>query len=155
MARVPAGLGRRAAEEHGMSPDELVRRFFSEVFNDGKTDAVEVFIHSDHRNHDPTAREVPAGPEGVRRLVELYRSAFPDIRFEHDEVITVGDKVAHRWTFTGTHRGEIMGVEPTGRSVMVQGIEMNRIADGKIAESWAISDALGLLEQLGAEPPGA
>lgn len=98
---------------------------------------------------------MPAGREGVRRLVELYRSAFPDIHFEHDDVITVGDKVAHRWTFTGTHRGEIMGIEPTGTSVMVQGIEMNRITDGKIAESWAMSDALGLLEQLGAEPTGA
>lgn len=112
-----------------MSPDELVRRFFSEVFNDGRTDAALVFIHAEHRNHD--------------------------IHFEHDDVITVGDKVAHRWTFAGTHRGEIMGIEPTGRSVTVKGIEMNRIADGKIAESWAISDALGLLEQLGAEPPGA
>jgi predicted ester cyclase len=70
-------------------------------------------------------------------------------------VISVGDKVAHRWTFTGTHRGELMGLEPTGRSVTVEGIEMNRIADGKIAESWAISDALGLREQLGAEQPEA
>lgn len=134
-----------------MNPEALVRRFFSEVFNEGRVEAVEVFIHPDHRNHDPTAPEVPAGPDGVRRLVELYRTAFPDIRFEHENVICVGDKVAHRWTFTGTHRGEIMGVKPTGRSVTVQGIEMNRIADGKIAESWAISDALGLREQLGAE----
>jgi predicted SnoaL-like aldol condensation-catalyzing enzyme len=60
-----------------MSPDELVRRFSSEVFNDGRTDAAQVFIHADHRNHDPTAPEVPAGREGVRRLVELYRSASP------------------------------------------------------------------------------
>jgi len=134
-----------------MNPEALVRRFFSEVFNEGRVEAVEVFIHPDHRNHDPTAPEVPAGPDGVRRLAELYRTAFPDIRFEHENVICVGDKVAHRWTFTGTHRGEIMGVKPTGRSVTVQGIEMNRIADGKIAESWAISDALGLREQLGAE----
>jgi steroid delta-isomerase-like uncharacterized protein len=137
-----------------MRPEALVRRFFSEVFNEGRADAVEAFIHADHRNHDPTAPEVPAGPEGVRRLVEIYRTAFPDIHFEHEDVICVGDRVAHRWTFTGTHRGEIMGVEPTGRSVTVRGIEMNRIADGKIAESWAISDALGLLEQLGAERPG-
>jgi steroid delta-isomerase-like uncharacterized protein len=137
-----------------MNSETLVRRFFSEVFNEGSADAVTAFIHTDHRNHDPTAPEVPAGPDGVRRLVELYRTAFPDIHFEHDDVICVGDKVAHRWTFTGTHRGEIMGVEPSGRSVTVHGIEMNRIADGKIAESWAISDALGLLEQLGAARPG-
>jgi predicted ester cyclase len=114
---------------------------------------VDAFIHPEHENHDPTAPEVPRGPEGVRRLAELYRSAFPDLHFEHEEIVVAGDRVAHRWTFRGTHRGEIMGIEPTGRSVAVQGIEINRIADGKIAESWAISDALGMLEQLGVELP--
>lgn len=49
-------------------------------------------IHATHRNHDPTAREVPAGPEGVRRLVELYRAAFPDLHFEHEDVISLGDR---------------------------------------------------------------
>ena len=123
------------------------------MFNEGNLGAVDKFIHPDHENHDPTAPEVPQGPEGVRRLVELYRSAFPDLRFEHGEVVAAGDRVAHRWAFTGTHRGEIMGIEPTGRAVTVQGIEINRIAGGKIAESWAISDALGMLEQLGVEVP--
>jgi steroid delta-isomerase-like uncharacterized protein len=132
----------------------LVELFFSQVFNEGDIGALSTFIHPNHRNHDPTAPEVPDGPEGVRRLVELYRRAFPDIHFEHEDLTSVGDKVAHRWTFTGTHRGEIKGIEPTGRSVAVQGIEVNRIADGKIAESWAISDALGMLEQLGAEIRG-
>jgi predicted ester cyclase len=60
--------------------------------------------------------------------------------------------VAHRWTFTGTHRGEIMGIDATGRQVAVDGLEVNRIADGKIADSWALSDSAGLLEQLGARP---
>jgi steroid delta-isomerase-like uncharacterized protein len=133
--------------------ETLVRRFFSEVFNQGDLEAVDAFIHPQHENHDPTAPEVPKGPDGVRRLVELYRSAFPDIHFEHEDIVDLGDKVAHRWTFTGTHRGEIMGIEPTGREVTVQGIEINRIADGKIADSWAISDALGMLEQLGVEVP--
>jgi predicted ester cyclase len=132
----------------------VVERFFSQVFNEGDEGAIDTFIHPSHRNHDPTALDVPDGPEGVRRLVELYRAAFPDIHFEHEDVTSLGDKVVHRWTFTGTHRGEIMGIEPTGRSVAVRGIEVNRIADGKITESWAISDALGMLEQLGAEIRG-
>jgi steroid delta-isomerase-like uncharacterized protein len=133
--------------------ETLVRRFFAEVFNQGDLEAIDAFIHPEHENHDPTAPDIPTGPEGVRRLVELYRSAFPDLRFEHAEIVAMGDKVAHRWTFTGTHRGEIMGVEPTGKAVTVQGIEINRIADGKIADSWAISDALGMLQQLGVELP--
>jgi steroid delta-isomerase-like uncharacterized protein len=134
--------------------ETLIRRFFSEAFNEGDLEAVDSFIHPEHENHDPTAPDVPAGSEGVRRLVEMYRSAFPDIRFEHEEIVSAGDRIAHRWTFTGTHRGEIMGIEPTGKAVTVRGIEINRIADGRIADSWAISDALGMLRQLGVELPG-
>jgi steroid delta-isomerase-like uncharacterized protein len=138
-----------------VTPEEnrrLVLRFFAEVFNAGDVAAVDAFIHPEHENHDPTAPDVPAGPEGVRRLVELYRGAFPDLRFDHDMLFAADEWVAHRWTFTGTHRGEIMGIDATGRQVAVDGLEVNRIADGKIAESWALSDSAGLLEQLGARP---
>ena len=65
---------------------------------------------------------MPPGLEGVKRLIGMYRSAFPDIRFETGEMIGEGDTVAHRWTFTGTHRGALMGVEPTGRRVEVAGV---------------------------------
>ena len=141
-----------------MTPEEnrqLVLRFFSEVFNAGDLEAVDAFIHPAHENHDPTAPDVPTGPDGVRRLVELYRGAFPDLRFEHEILAATDEWVAHRWTFSGTQRGEILGIEPTGKAVAVQGLEVNRIADGKIAESWALSDSLGLLEQLGASPSGS
>jgi steroid delta-isomerase-like uncharacterized protein len=138
-----------------VTPEEnrrLVLRFFAEVFNTGDVAAVDAFIHPEHENHDPTAPDVPAGPEGVRRLVELYRGAFPDLRFDHEMLFATDEWVAHRWTFTGTHRGEVMGIDATGRQVAVDGLEVNRIADGKIAESWALSDSAGLLEQLGARP---
>ena len=133
--------------------ETLVRDFFCEVFEGGNLDAVEHFIAPGHENHDPTAADVPRGPEGVRQLAELYRSAFPDIAFEHEEMLSSGDRVIHRWTLTGTHRGELMGIAPTGQAVRVSGIEINRIADGKIAESWAMSDLRGLLEQLGVDVP--
>jgi steroid delta-isomerase-like uncharacterized protein len=138
-----------------VTPEEnrrLVLRFFAEVFNAGDVGAGDAFIHPEHENHDPTAPAVPAGPEGVRRLVELYRGAFPDLRFAPEMLFATDEWVAHRWTFTGTHRGEIMGIDATGMQVAVDGLEVNRIADGKIAESWALSDSAGLLEQLGARP---
>jgi predicted ester cyclase len=75
----------------------------------------------------------------VRRLVGLYRAAFPDLHFEHEEVISLGDRVAHRWTFSGTHRGEIICIEPTGRSVMVQGDR------GEPDRGWQDRRALGHL----------
>jgi hypothetical protein len=67
------------------------RRVYFEVFNGGNLEAVDDLIHPEHENHDPTAPDVPKGPEGVRRLVELYRSAFPDIRFEREEIVVAGE----------------------------------------------------------------
>ena len=68
----------------------------------------------------------------------MYRSAFPDIRLETGEMVCEGDTVAHRRTFTGTHRGALMGVEPTGRRVEVVGVEMNRVENGRISGSWTL-----------------
>ncbi len=95
---------------------------------------------------------MPPGPEGVKELIGMYRAAFPDIRFETGEMICEGDTVAHRWTFTGTHEGALMGVEPTGRRVEVAGVEMNRVENGRISASWTVSDSLGLMRQLGLTP---
>jgi len=127
---------------------DVVRRFVEEVMNGGDLEAADELVAPDHVNHDPTAPAVPPGPEGVKELIGMYRAAFPDIRFETGEMICEGDTVAHRWTFTGTHQGEMMGVEPTGRRVEVAGSEMNRVENGRISASWTVSDALGLMQQL-------
>ena len=126
--------------------EAIVHRFVEEVMNGGNLDAAEDLISHDHVNHDPTAPEVPPGPAGIKQLIGMYCSAFPDIRFETGEMISDGATVAHRWTFTGTHEGEMMGVEPTGKRVEVSGVEMNHVEDGRITAS----DAMGLMRQLGA-----
>lgn len=134
-----------------MTPEEdrrLEIRFFAEVLGAGDVAAIDPFIHPERENHDPTAPDLPVGPEGVRRLVELYRGALLD----HEMLFAIDEWVAHRWTFTGTHRGDLMGIDATARRVAVDGLEVNRIVDRKIAESWALSDSGGLLEQLGARP---
>lgn len=66
-----------------------------------------------------------------------------------------GDRVVARWTGTGNHRGELMGLAPTGKPIDVDAISIFRIADGKIAEKWTVWDALGLLQQVGAAPAPA
>jgi predicted ester cyclase len=130
----------------------VVIRFVEEVMNGGDLDAADYLISPDHENHDPTAPDVPAGPGGIKELIGMYRSAFPDIRFTTGEMICEGDTVAHRWTFTGSHEGALMGVEPTGRRVEVAGVEMNRVENGRISASWTVSDSLGLMRQLGLTP---
>lgn len=134
----------------GASPEEIVRSFFEAVFNEGEDglEAIERFVAADHLNHDPTAPQVPPGPQGVRELARYYREAFPDLRYEIEDIVAAGDRVAHRWVLTGSQMGEIMGIAPTGRPVRMEGLEINRIDRGKIAESWAIGDAMGLRGQL-------
>jgi predicted ester cyclase len=85
----------------------------------------------------------------------MYRSAYPDTHIELGEVIAEGDLVAGAWTATGTHKGDLMGIAPTGRSITVTGIGIDRISGGQIVESWANYDALGMLVQLGAIPAPA
>jgi steroid delta-isomerase-like uncharacterized protein len=137
-----------------MSEDNkaVVRRFIEEVWNNGNLDAIDELISEDHVDHDPAQADSPGGREGVRAFVQMYRTAYPDTHIELGEMVAEGDLVAGSWTATGTHQGELMGIAPTGRSITVSGMGRDRIRDGRIVESWANYDALGMLAQLGAIP---
>lgn len=128
----------------------LVRRFIEEVFNAGDFDAVDEILAPDYVHHDPTTQEFGSGIEGFKRLVGYYREAFPDLQIVFDDQFAAGDRVVDRWTGHGTHQGELMGIRPTGRPVTATGISINRIAHGRIAETWNNYDAAGILRQLGA-----
>ncbi len=130
----------------------LVRRFIEEVWNNGNLDVIDELVAENHVDHDPAQAGAPSGRQGMRAFVEMYRSAYPDTHLEIGEVIAEGDLVAMTWTATGTHQGELMGIAPTGRSVTVTGMGVDRISGGQIVESWANYDALGMLAQLGAIP---
>lgn len=131
------------------------RRFYEALFNEGNLDAAEEIVASDFVLHDPNLPEEPRGVEGLKQFVSLYRSAFPDIRFEIEKQIAEGDMVGTRWTARGTHRGELMGIAPTEACVEVGAFTLHRFSDGKIAEDWAHYDALGMMRQLGAIPAPA
>jgi steroid delta-isomerase-like uncharacterized protein len=131
----------------------LTRRFLEEVFNNGKLNVLDEIIAKDHVTTGPgTLPGLPTGPEGQKQLVTVYRNAFPDVHFTVDEQIAEGDKVVTRWTGRGTHKGELFGIPATGKSSTVTGIAVDRIANGKIAESWGIFDQFGMMQQLGVIP---
>ena len=131
----------------------LTRRFLEEVFNKGKLNVLDEIIAKDHVTTGPgTLPGLPTGPEGQKQLVTVYRNAFPDVHFTVDEQIAEGDKVVTRWTGRGTHKGELFGIPATGKSSTVTGIAVDRIANGKIAESWGIFDQFGMMQQLGVIP---
>jgi steroid delta-isomerase-like uncharacterized protein len=133
--------------------EALVRRFFEEFCNERRSDLAEELVSADYVSHGPQAPPAE-GPDGLRARVGLYQEAV-DGHWHVEELISTDDRVVARWTGTGTHRGELMGIPPTGKSVEVDALTVFRIADGKIAEEWTVWDALGLLQQVGAVPAPA
>jgi steroid delta-isomerase-like uncharacterized protein len=82
----------------------------------------------------------------------MYRTAYPDTKLTINDQIASGDQVVTRWTATGTHQGELLGIPATDKQVKVTGIFIDRVEGSKITESWAEFDALGMMQQLGAIP---
>jgi steroid delta-isomerase-like uncharacterized protein len=136
------------------APAGIVVGLFTSVFNAADLDAIERFVTPDHRYHDPGAAPLPPGPQGVRELAEEYLEAFPDLQFALEEVFEDEDRVAVRWTMRGTHRAEFMGIRPTGRAIELSGLQINRIDRGKVADTWVLTDALGLRERLRGQGAG-
>jgi len=129
----------------------LVRRFITEIFNQGNLEVAEEILAPDYMHHDPTTGQFGSGIEGFKQMISLYRQAF-DLHIVLEDQIAAEDKVVDRWTGHGTHQGEFMGMAPTGRKITATGISIHRIEDGKIAETWNNYDALGIFQQLGTIP---
>jgi steroid delta-isomerase-like uncharacterized protein len=132
----------------------IVRRWFKDVFEKGNLALANEIFAVDYIDHDPGAPPGgwPHGPEGAKAIVGTYRGAFPDLQFNIDDQVAEGDKVVTRWTARGTNTGELMGMPPTGKKAVVTGMDISRMANGKIAETWGQFDALGMLQQIGAIP---
>jgi steroid delta-isomerase-like uncharacterized protein len=128
--------------------ERLVRRFVEAVVNRGDADLLPALVAADHVGHDPLGDHY--GLDGVRLGVAELRAAFPDLRVSVEDVVAAGDRVVHRFTLTGAQTGPYLGLPPTGRPVRATGIAIDRVAGGKLAERWAVLDAIGLLRQLGA-----
>jgi steroid delta-isomerase-like uncharacterized protein len=131
----------------------VVRQFFAEVINGGNLDRADELVTDDYVEHQhlPGAE----GRQGIavaKAFLSMMRGAFPDFHFDIEDLVAEGDKVVARLTVSGTHRGEMMGLAPTGKRIQTSGIEVFRVADGKLAEHWATFDALGMLRQIGIVP---
>jgi steroid delta-isomerase-like uncharacterized protein len=131
---------------------QLVRKFFNDLWNKGNLDVADEIIATNYVHHDPASPDFGKGPQGIKQTVTLYRNAFPDVQFTIDHMIDADEYVTTRYTATGTHKGELRGIAPTYKPGKVEGIVINHISRGRIAESWVMWDALGLMEQLGVVP---
>jgi steroid delta-isomerase-like uncharacterized protein len=130
----------------------LSRRLLEEAFNAGNIDVVDELVTPDFVNHDAALPKAMVGPDAAKASIQGYRSAFPDLRLTIEEQIADDQGVATRWSAKGTHESDLMGVPPTGKQATVTGITIDRIVDGRIAETWTNWDTLGMLQQLGVVP---
>lgn len=131
---------------------KLVIRFIEEIINRQNLSAVEELIDPDFVVRGQGGREL-RGIEGARAMSDMYAAAFPDFRVTADDLVAEDDRVMCRFTCTGTHKGEFMGIPPTGKSFQISGVSITKLVNGKQVETWGVSDYLGALQQLGAIPP--
>ena len=129
----------------------IYRRWFEEVVTGRNVALADELLARDYVLHFP-GFPVPVDREGHKHLLMMFHQGFPDWQETIDDVVAEGDKVVIRVTGRGTHQGEFQGIPPTGRRVMATGVGIGRIEDGRIAESWAEYDALGMMQQLGVVP---
>ena len=129
----------------------LFRRTYEELLNGGDLSVAEQLVAPDFVNNEaPRGRD--RGPESMRGLAVMLRTAFPDLHFGIEELVAEGDVVAGRLTMSGTHEGPLMGTPPTGRSVRQEHMHFVRFEDGKGVEHWGVRDELGMMQQLGLMP---
>jgi steroid delta-isomerase-like uncharacterized protein len=133
---------------------ETVKRYYLEAFNQGRAEVLDEIFARDHVEHNPFPGQ-SQGIDGVRQRLGAIQGAFKP-QFTLDAVLDAeDDKVVVRWTNRGVHRAEWFGVPPTGKEVVVTGIDIHQLRDGKIAEHWDEVDLFGLMMQLGAIPAPA
>lgn len=129
----------------------LLRGFTAEVVNAGDLELVDRYFLEDFFDHNPPPGASP-DRAGVKRALASVRGAFPDFRATVGDLVSEGDRVAYRWTFRGTHLGDLGVIPPTGNAATWTAIGVARLAEGKIAERWQLLDTQALLRQLGVEP---
>src|SRR3954465_4166773 len=147
--RSSPGKGNKLSAEENKT---VVRRGIEEMFNQGSLDAADELIAPAFLQHDPAMPQEVRSPEDYKEFAAAYRVAFPDLHMVIEEQIAQGDFVATRWTRTGTHNGDLMGIAPTGNRVTQPGIKISRVSDGKVAETWEGYNPMVTMQQIGAIP---
>jgi steroid delta-isomerase-like uncharacterized protein len=127
----------------------IARRWSEDLWSKGELAVADEIVAPTYVRHDPGDPFIAEGPAGVKRLVMGLRAQMPDLHITIEDVIAEGNKVVTRYTGTGTVTGEFMGRAFTGKQIRVSAIQIFRMVDGKIVESWANRDDLGLMQQLG------
>jgi steroid delta-isomerase-like uncharacterized protein len=133
---------------------EVICAFIEEVINQRRLERADDLVKEDFIELDPLPGQ-QQGREGLKEVISQMQTAFPDLRWVVDEMVAEDDKVVSRFHWTGTHQGNFLGIPATGRSVTVNGVVIDRLESGKMADSRILMDTLGMMQQLGVIPAPA
>lgn len=131
----------------------IVRRLYEEVWNKRRLEVVNEIISPSHALNDPHLAGSAVGPDAYKRVVTQFIAAFPDLRLKVGDVVAEKDKVVVSWAISGTHKREFRGIPATNKKVTLEGVTINHVMNGKITDSDATVDYLGLLQQFGVAQP--
>jgi len=133
----------------------IIRRFVEDGLNKRNAALIDEVYSAEYLGHDPE-RPTPRRIEDLRQgMAGLLGKVFPDAQYSIESLVAEGDLVVWHWTFRATHQGELMGIPPTGKPISFSGVNIFRMANGKVVEDWVYRDTVGMLRQLGAMPtPG-
>jgi predicted ester cyclase len=126
------------------------RLVIDEAFSKGNLDVIDRVIAPNIIEHEKGVE--PATRDGLKDAIRMLRTAFPDLRMTVDDVWEIGDKVIGRCHYTGTHRGPLGDIAPTGKQIDFEGIDIVRFVGDKCVEHWGINDRMTMMEQLGVVP---
>ncbi len=129
----------------------LVRRYYDEVLNGRSVDTLDLIAAEDYVEHDPFPGQ-GNGRNDLKARARLLLSAFDPCRFTIEDIVAEDDRVVVRWTSTGTHSGDFMGIPPTSRDYTIAGIDIHTVTEGRMSEHWHVVDQLGQMQQLGLIP---
>lgn len=124
----------------------LIRRYVEECLGKNDMSLMDTLLVANYILHWPSA---DSDLQAYKQFQPSVLAAFPDGYWTIEDMVAEGDRVAWRWTFFGTHRGEFMGFPATGRPIRFAGLVISRITEGKIAEEWEVFDGADMARQLG------
>jgi steroid delta-isomerase-like uncharacterized protein len=130
---------------------DVVRRLTDEPFVAGNFETWDEIVATDMVDNDPMPG-LPADGEGLKLLAQMVVGTFDDRKIEAEYLETPDGRVVENWVFTGTHTGDAMGLPPSGAAIVIRGIEIFRITEGRITERWGVIDVSDVMQKAGALP---
>jgi len=145
---------REAQPEDAEALKARAMQIYERAWNEGKFDGLDTVLAPNVIRHEPPNSDI-VGLDAYKQFILIRRAAFPDATLRMDEAISEGATRAGRWTFQGTNKGPLPGLEgtPTGKQITMTGLFFVHTIDDRHVEEWVYGDTMGMLEQLGLLPP--